>query len=90
MKVFLETMGCQMNVLDSELVASMLQSAGMTLTDRPGDADVLLYNTCSVRRHAEEKVHSRLGWACQRKAAGRRIAPGGKLWPLAVEIHLNR
>ena len=76
MKVYLETMGCQMNALDSELVGSLLRSAGMELTDDPGRADVLLYNTCSVRDHAEEKAHSRLGWACQRKSADRRLIVG--------------
>ncbi len=76
MKVFLETMGCQMNVLDSELVDSLLRSAGMELVDEPRRADVLLYNTCSVRRHAEDKVHSRLGWACQRKADGKKLIIG--------------
>ena len=76
MKVYLETMGCQMNRLDSELVAASLRAAGLELTDDARAADVLLYNTCSVRRHAEDKVHSRLGWACQRKAGGRRIIIG--------------
>ncbi len=76
MKVYLETMGCQMNVLDSELAAALLRSAGMELADDPRSADVLLYNTCSVRRHAEQKVHSRLGWACRRKADGARIVIG--------------
>jgi len=76
MKVYLDTMGCQMNVLDSELVAAMLSAAGMTLTDDARDADVLLYNTCSVRQHAEDKVHSRLGWACRRKADGARLIVG--------------
>jgi len=76
MKVYLDTMGCQMNVLDSELVASLLARSGMVLTGEARDADVLLYNTCSVRRHAEDKVHSRLGWACQRKAAGRPLVIG--------------
>ena len=76
MKVYLETMGCQMNVLDSELVASLLRRNGWELTDEPREADVLLYNTCSVRQHAEDKVHSRLGWACKRKAAGRRLIIG--------------
>jgi len=76
MKVYLETMGCQMNRLDSELVASALRAAGMELTDDAKAADVLLYNTCSVRAHAEDKVHSRLGWACQRKAGGKRLIVG--------------
>ena len=57
MKVYLETMGCQMNALDSELVVSLLERAGMCMVDDPRQADVLLYNTCSVRQHAEDKVH---------------------------------
>ena len=76
MKVYLETMGCQMNRLDSELVAAALRAGGMELTDNARAADVLLYNTCSVRAHAEDKVHSRLGWACRRKADGKRIIIG--------------
>ncbi len=76
MKVYLETMGCQMNVLDSELVRSLLRESGMEMTDDARSAEVLLYNTCSVRDHAENKVHSRLGWACQRKAGGKRLVIG--------------
>ena len=71
MKVFLETFGCQMNRLDSELVVGHLCAAGHEMTgDRQG-ADVVLYNTCSVRAHAEDKVYSRLG-----QDAGRRGADG--------------
>ncbi len=61
MKVFLETMGCQMNRLDSKLVEGLLRMAGHEMTGDRKAADVVLYNTCSVRRHAEEKVYSRLG-----------------------------
>jgi tRNA-2-methylthio-N6-dimethylallyladenosine synthase len=60
-KVYIETVGCQMNVLDSELVVGALRRQGYTLTDAPTDADVLLFNTCSVREHAEEKIYSALG-----------------------------
>src|SRR5438067_1412399 len=60
-KVYIETVGCQMNVLDSELVVGALRRQGYELTDAPADADVLLFNTCSVREHAEEKVYSALG-----------------------------
>ena len=60
-KVYIETVGCQMNVLDSELVIGALRKQGYELTDAPADADVLLFNTCSVREHAEEKVYSALG-----------------------------
>ena len=60
-RYFLETMGCQMNVLDSELVAGQLRALGYERTSHPKDADVVLVNTCSVRGHAEDKVYSRLG-----------------------------
>ena len=60
-KVYIETVGCQMNVLDSELVIGALRRHGYDLTDAPADADVLLFNTCSVREHAEEKTFSALG-----------------------------
>jgi tRNA-2-methylthio-N6-dimethylallyladenosine synthase len=59
--VYLETFGCQMNELDSELVAGSLRALGYGFTDNPDSADVVLYNTCSVREHAEQKVWSRLG-----------------------------
>jgi len=60
-KVYIETVGCQMNVLDSEVVIGTLKKQGYTLTDRLADADVFLFNTCSVREHAEEKTFSALG-----------------------------
>lgn len=60
-KVYLETFGCQMNELDSELVAGQLRTLGYAFTQTPEGADVVLYNTCSVRQHAEQKVWSRLG-----------------------------
>ncbi len=60
-KLFIETVGCQMNVLDSELVVAALRQQGYTLTDKIGDADTVLFNTCSVREHAEQKIYSSLG-----------------------------
>ena len=59
--VYLETMGCQMNVLDSELVMGQLRALGYEPTGDMKAADVVLLNTCSVRDHAEQKVLSRLG-----------------------------
>lgn len=59
--VFLETFGCQMNMLDSELVGGQLRAAGYELSHKRETADVVLYNTCSVRQRAEQKVYSRLG-----------------------------
>src|SRR5205823_2698962 len=60
-KLYLETVGCQMNVLDSELVVGTLRRLGYELTYEPADADVILFNTCSVRQHAEDKIYSALG-----------------------------
>jgi tRNA-2-methylthio-N6-dimethylallyladenosine synthase len=71
-KVYLETFGCQMNVLDSELVMGQLRAQGYRPVEVRDDADVILYNTCSVREHAEQKVWSRLGELRDRK----RVDPG--------------
>jgi tRNA-2-methylthio-N6-dimethylallyladenosine synthase len=60
-KVYLETMGCQMNVLDSELVLGQLRRLGYETSSDMASADVVLFNTCSVRDHAEQKVLSKLG-----------------------------
>jgi tRNA-2-methylthio-N6-dimethylallyladenosine synthase len=60
-KLFIDTVGCQMNVLDSELVVGSLRRQGYELTHDPRTADVILFNTCSVREHAEEKIYSALG-----------------------------
>ena len=60
-KLYIETVGCQMNVLDSELVVASLRKDGYELTDNTRDADTILFNTCSVRQHAEDKIYSALG-----------------------------
>jgi tRNA-2-methylthio-N6-dimethylallyladenosine synthase len=60
-KLYLETVGCQMNVLDSELVVGSLRRQGYELTYEAKEADVILFNTCSVRQHAEDKIYSALG-----------------------------
>ena len=60
-RVYIKTVGCQMNVLDSEMVIADLKRHGYTVVDSPKDADCVFYNTCSVREHAEEKVYSALG-----------------------------
>ncbi len=73
-KVYIETVGCQMNVLDSELVIGALRKQGYDLTDQPAEADLMLFNTCSVREHAEEKTFSALG----------RVAPFKRQNPDAV------
>ncbi len=60
-KLYIETVGCQMNVLDSELVVGSLRRQGYELVHEPTEADVILFNTCSVRQHAEDKIYSALG-----------------------------
>ncbi len=59
--LYIETVGCQMNVLDSELVVASLRQCGYDLTTKPESADAILFNTCSVRQHAEDKIYSALG-----------------------------
>jgi len=59
-KLFIETYGCQMNVADSEVVASIMQSDGFELTDAISEADAIFVNTCSIRDNAEQKVLNRL------------------------------
>ena len=60
-KVHIKSFGCQMNKLDSALVASAIKGAGFALTEKVKEADVVLINTCSVRQHAEDRVLSHLG-----------------------------
>jgi len=67
-KLYFETFGCQMNVLDSELVLSQLRAQGFEEVEDRTAADVVIFNTCSVREHAEQKVWSRLGELRETKA----------------------
>lgn len=61
-KLYIKTYGCQMNVYDSDKMADILRACdGMEQTDHPEDADLILFNTCSIRDKAEEKVFSDLG-----------------------------
>ena len=60
-RLFIETLGCQMNVLDSELVVAALRRQGWDMTATMSDADAVFFNTCSVRQHAEDKIYSALG-----------------------------
>lgn len=78
-RLYIETYGCQMNVADSEVVASVMQMAGYGLTDTIDDADAVLLNTCSIRDNAEQKIVSRLDAlnAMRRKRPrGRRMLTG--------------
>lgn len=60
-KLFLETFGCQMNVVDSERIVDLLGQIGYTKVDQPEQADLVLLNTCSVRDKAERRVYGHLG-----------------------------
>lgn len=60
-RVYIETFGCQMNKLDSELILGRLMQEEYILTKNKNDADVILFNTCSVRKHAEDKAFSHIG-----------------------------
>jgi tRNA-2-methylthio-N6-dimethylallyladenosine synthase len=63
-KLYIKTYGCQMNEYDSDKMADVLRTCeGMVLTDKPEEADIILFNTCSIREKAEEKVFSDLGRA---------------------------
>lgn len=61
-KLFVETYGCQMNVADSEVVASIMEMDGYELTEEIKDADAIFVNTCSIRDNAEQKIVSRLNY----------------------------
>ncbi len=71
-KVFIETYGCQMNVADSEVVASIMEMDGYTLIDNEKEADAIFVNTCSIREQAEQRVINRLEYfnALKRKKKG--------------------
>jgi tRNA-2-methylthio-N6-dimethylallyladenosine synthase len=67
MRFFIETYGCQMNVSDSELIISILRNAGMDYASNIEDADIIMFNTCSVRQHAEDRVLGRISNEVSRK-----------------------
>ena len=77
-KLFIETYGCQMNVADSEVVASVMGMSGYSVTDNIDDADAILLNTCSIRDNAEQKIISRLSFlsSLRRKRRNHRLIVG--------------
>ncbi len=75
-RVYIETYGCQMNVSDSEIVASVLLDGGFALSEDPDAADVVLLNTCAIRENAEQKVRRRIASLRSKK---RRSQPDLKL-----------
>ncbi|MGY0197594.1 tRNA (N6-isopentenyl adenosine(37)-C2)-methylthiotransferase MiaB [Leptothrix sp. BB-4] len=77
-KVYIRTFGCQMNEYDSDKMSDVMNAAqGYTPTDDPEQADLILFNTCSVREKAQEKVFSDLGRVKHLKARGVMIGVGG-------------
>ena len=75
-KLFIETYGCQMNVADSEVVASIMQMAGYSLADSLDEADAVFMNTCSIRDNAEQKILNRLEFFQAMRRKGRKIIVG--------------
>ncbi len=75
-KLFIETYGCQMNVADSEVVASVMRMAGYETTDTLDEADAIFLNTCSVRDNAEQKIVNRLEALHALTRKGRRLVIG--------------
>ena len=75
-KLFIETYGCQMNVADSEVVASVMKMADYDLCASADEADAIFMNTCSVRENAENKIYNRLDMLNAEKRKGRRLIVG--------------
>ncbi len=75
-KLFIETYGCQMNVADSEVVASIMEMDGYALTDDITDANAIFVNTCSVRDNAEQKVVQRLKYFQSLKRKNKKLVVG--------------
>jgi tRNA-2-methylthio-N6-dimethylallyladenosine synthase len=75
-KLYIETYGCQMNVADSEVVASIMQMDGFVLTEKVSEADAVLINTCSIRDNAEQRVFERLKYLHSLKRKNKQLILG--------------
>lgn len=75
-KLFIETYGCQMNVADSEVVASVMKMAGYELCEKEEEADAIFLNTCSIRENAENKIYHRLDTLHAERKKGRELILG--------------
>ena len=75
-QLYIETYGCQMNVADSEVVASIMKMAGYDLCDNEADADAIFLNTCSIRENAENKIYNRLETLHAEQKKGRNLILG--------------
>lgn len=75
-KLYIETYGCQMNVADSEVVASVMKMAGYDICENENDADAIFLNTCSIRENAENKIYNRLDTLHAERKKGRELILG--------------
>ncbi len=75
-KLFIETYGCQMNVADSEVVASIMQMDGFEITDKITEADAIFVNTCSIRDNAEQRVVNRLKYFQSLRKKNKKLVVG--------------
>ncbi|NWF52693.1 MAG: tRNA (N6-isopentenyl adenosine(37)-C2)-methylthiotransferase MiaB [Nitrospirae bacterium] len=77
--VYIRTFGCQMNFHDSEKMLGILEKEGFTETDNPSNADIIIFNTCSIRQKAEQKFYSELGRSIsyKKRKTGMKIVIGG-------------
>ncbi len=88
LKVYVETYGCQMNLADTEIVLGIMNKSGYSPTQTIDDADVVLLNTCSVREHAEEKIHQRLS-VIKKQLSGKPDLVVGVLGCMAERLRSN-
>src|SRR5574344_1944196 len=75
-KLFIETYGCQMNVADSEVIASIMQVAGYSMAETLDEADAVFMNTCSIRDNAEQKIFNRLDFFASMKKKKKHLIVG--------------
>ncbi len=75
-KLYIETYGCQMNVADSEVVASVMKMAGYDICENENEADAIFLNTCSIRENAENKIYNRLDTLHAERKKGRELILG--------------
>lgn len=75
-KLYIETYGCQMNVADSEVIASVMKMAGYDVCEKEEEADAIFLNTCSIRENAENKIYNRLETLHAEKRKGRDLILG--------------
>lgn len=76
MKFYIKTFGCQMNVNESEIMTGLLENEGHEWTENPGNADVILINSCSVREKAENKLYGAIGSLGKQKKEGKNVIIG--------------